>query len=257
METVPIDTHCHLNLPEYFSDPSAEIEYANSEGIHTLIVVGTDLDSSRRAVEIADEHACVFAVVGIHPNSSAAFTDRWGVEIAAMLNHPKVVAIGEIGLDYHWDYATPAQQLAALQAQLTIAQEAAKPIVFHCREAYPDLLDLLEMRPPQPYLLHCYAGDEADATRAIALSCYFGVDGPITYKKATALREIVAQLPRDRIVVETDAPFLTPEPFRGKQNRPGYVRYVNEALAKILEMSVEECATQTDANARAFFGSLA
>lgn len=254
-----IDTHCHLNLTEHFPDPAAEVEFAKSCGVGRLVVVGIDIPSSQIAIDLAERFPEVYAVVGVHPNHAADYEPGQLSPLRQMLAHPKVVALGEIGFDYHWDYATREQQYDALRDQLDLADELQVPVVFHCREAYGDLLDVLESRSqatvhrPQ-YLLHCFAGDQSDAQRAIALDCYFGVDGPVTYKKAQDLRDLVQQiLPRDRVVIETDAPYLTPVPHRGKPNRPGYVAYVANMLATLWGVSPEEAAAITTANAERFF----
>lgn len=250
------DTHCHLNLTEHFPDPASEVEFARSQGVDRLIVVGIDLESSRMAIGLAEQFPGVFATVGIHPNSSANLEEGWRDSIRAMASHPKVVAIGEIGLDYHWQYATREEQFKALTEQLDLADELDIPVVFHCREAYDDLLTLLEGRKQGRWLLHCFSGDANDAARANKLECYFGVDGPLTYKSANGLRDLVASLPLERVVVETDAPYLTPAPFRGKPNRPGYVSYVNAMLAAIWRTDAETMAVRTSENAERFFTRL-
>ena len=249
-----VDTHCHLNLADKFPDPSKAIREAQDEGVTRMIVVGVDVVHSRLALEIAEAHEGVFAIVGVHPNYANDYkaTDIHAIE--EMLKHPKAVAIGEIGLDYHWDHATPEEQRVALFAQLELAESTGKPVVFHCRDAYPDLLTLLEERKKLKWLFHCFAGSLEDAAQAIKLDCYFGVDGPITYPKAHDLRSVVQSLPRDRIVIETDAPYLSPAPFRGKPNHPSYVRFVNAGLAATLGLELEECAELTTKNAEAFFG---
>lgn len=249
-----IDTHCHLNLPDAFPDPAEAIVEAVAEGVERIVVVGVDRESSLRAIELSSTYDSVYAVVGWHPNYAKSFRgDADLAELRVWLTQPKVVAMGEIGLDYHWDYATRVEQWSCLNAQLEVAQEVGCRVVFHCREAYPDLLSRLEEVGPGPYLLHCFAGDPADADRARKLGCSFGVDGPIGYPKAHDLRSIVAALPRDRIVVETDAPYLSPIPFRGKPNRPAFVRFVNNALASCLGIDAESCAALTTANAERFF----
>jgi len=248
-----IDTHCHLNDSKAFPDPDSTLAEAHKAGVARVIVVGVDAEDGSRAIELAERYEGVYAIVGWHPNYAANYTPAGLQRIEAMLRHPKVVALGEIGLDLHWQYATLEQQERALCDQLELATEAGKPVVFHCREAYPELLDILERRPRFPYLFHCFAGGSADAERARALDSYFGVDGPITYKKSTHLRGIVASLPRDRIVVETDSPYLTPEPLRGKRNEPANVAIVNAALAGVLGISAVECAVVTSANAERFF----
>ncbi|MBN9502116.1 MAG: hypothetical protein BGO01_10810 [Armatimonadetes bacterium 55-13] len=250
-----IDTHCHLNFREPFPDTDAEIAFAKESGVEQLIVVGCDLESSRRAIELAEQHKEIFAVVGIHPNYSADYKTEWISEIEAMLRHSKVVALGEIGLDYHWDYATREQQYDVLKDQLALGDALNVPLVFHCREANSDLLDILEAGPERKgrVLLHCFSGNQDEARRAEALDMYFGVDGPLTYKSAQQTREIFQALRRDRVVIETDSPYLTPVPHRGKPNRPGYVTFVNNMLASLWKISADECASITTENARRFF----
>lgn len=249
-----IDTHCHLNDRERVSDPAAWIAEARDAGVDRIIVVGIDAEWSRIALELADAHEGVYAVVGWHPTSSPGFGPGAARELREMARRPKAVAIGEIGLDYYWDTASPEQQFRALDAQMDLAEELATPVVFHCRDAWPQLLDYLERRGPSvPMLFHCFSGDAGVARRAVDLGGYFGVDGPITYPKANELREIVASLPNERIVVETDAPWLAPHPHRGKPNRPAYLPLIVDRLAEVLGMPPAACAELTTANAARFF----
>ena len=226
---------------------------AKRAGVGRLIVVGCDMESSRAALALADRFEEIYAVVGWHPTHTADYASESLTEIEQMLSHPKVMAIGEIGLDFHWDYSTPEQQKIALFDQLDLARRTDVPVVFHCREAYPELLDILEQLPAHPYLLHCFAGTSADAERAMRLGAYFGVDGPITYKNSQALRETVRQIPPERLVIETDSPYLSPVPFRGQPNTPARVTYVCAALAQVLGISLDDCAELTTTNARKFF----
>jgi len=249
-----IDTHCHLNDPKAFPDPAAEVALCLEYGVEKLIVVGTEPEDWRRAVVLAEQFDNVFAIAGWHPNYTATFDAATLTFLEETLGHPKVIGLGEIGLDYHWDYAPRDIQHRALRDQLALGIRLGMPIVFHAREAYGDLLDVLDEFGPHPYLFHCFAGTVDEAHRGVALGGYFGVDGPITYKKADALREVMIAIPEDRIVLETDAPYMTPVPFRGKPNRPAYVKFVNEGLAAALSMDAEGCADLTSANARAFFG---
>lgn len=218
-----------------------------------MIVVGVDLESSRRAVDLAEQHSEIFALVGRHPNYAHEFIDDELRTYEEWLAHPRVVGLGEIGLDFHWDFATPEQQETCLNAQLDLAASLNCPTIFHCRKANDELLALLERRQTCNVLLHCFSGDRVHAERAIALGATLGFDGPITYKKSEETREIIRSIPRDRIVIETDSPYLTPEPFRSKPNEPAFVRIVNEALARILETSAEESARLTTENAERFF----
>lgn len=249
-----IDTHCHLNFPSKFPDPAAEIAHACSEGVSRLVVVGCDVESSQCALDLADAHPEVFAVVGWHPTSAAAYDEAGLRSIESMLAHPKAVAVGEIGLDYYWDHSTPEQQDRCLRDQLALARDKGKPVVFHCRDAWDALLDVLEGQPRMDYLFHCFSGDSGHAERCLSLGGVLGFDGPLTYKRNDALRAIAAAAPADRIVVETDSPYLSPEPLRGKPNRPANVKFVNAALAAARGIAVEECAALTTVNAERFFG---
>jgi TatD DNase family protein len=216
--------------------------------------VGVDVETSDYALEIAEQHSEVFAVVGWHPNYAAKYSSKYLRDFKRMLKHPKVLALGEMGLDSHWNYATEEEQLACLVDQLELACKTKKPIVFHCRGAYPKLLDILEAQPKAKYLFHCFSGNEQDAERAVALDAWFGVDGPITYKKADHLRSVISSLPRDKILLETDSPWMPPHPYRGKPNKPAWLPYINSALAHLWGVGVEECAQLTTQNAVAFFG---
>ncbi|RYG25146.1 TatD family deoxyribonuclease [bacterium] len=248
-----IDTHCHLNDAKAFPDPRAEIGAALEKGVDRLIVVGTAPEDWERAVRMAEAHPEVWAIVGWHPNYTADYDSSTLKRLRELLAHPRVLALGEIGLDYHWAYAERTVQFEALRDGLDLAAETGKPVVFHAREAYSDLLDVLENRPPHPYLFHCFAGTKEEGSRAVKLGAKFGVDGPITYPKAEELRETIRSLPFESLVVETDAPYMSPVPFRGKPNRPVNVREVAEGLAKALGKSFDEVAMQTTATARAFF----
>jgi TatD DNase family protein len=249
-----IDTHCHLHDRKAFPDPRAEIEAAVAVGVRRLIVVGTHPPDWPLAIELAEAHPEVFAIVGWHPNYTADYDPSSLATLEELLAHPRVLALGEIGLDYHWDYAPRLKQVEALRDQLDLAVRLSLPVVFHAREANGDLLHVLEARSPHPYLFHCWSGSPEEAQRARALDCYFGVDGPVSYPKSSALRELLATVPLDRLVVETDAPYMAPVPYRGKPNRPAYVLEVNAALARALGRIPEEMASITTENAVRFFG---
>lgn len=251
-----VDTHCHLNITENFPEPGPFIEAASAAGVGRLILIGLDLPTSERAVELAEEHENVFAVVGHHPNYAADYSSSELGRYQSWLSHPKVVALGEMGLDFHWDYATREQQERCLREQLDLAQDTGSPVVFHCRDAYADLLNLLEKREPGPFLFHCFSGDGEDARRALALGCSFGFDGPLTYKNNEGLRALVRDLPREKVVIETDSPYLTPEPHRGKPNQPAYLPFVNTALARLWGVTEEESGRITTENAERFFPKL-
>lgn len=248
-----IDTHCHLNDREAFPNPAEAVQLAKDAGVDRLIVVGVDLESSRYAVEIAEAHAGVYAIVGWHPNYTQHFNSGEFKEITQLFESSKVIALGEIGLDYHWDYATREQQFLALEEQIEFAESEGKRVVFHCREAYPDLLSFLEPRKRVPYLFHCFAGSTGDAERALSLGSKFGVDGPVTYKKADELRATLAAIGIDHLMLETDSPWMSPHPFRSERNHPAKLGLINEGLAACLGILPEECAEITTANAEEFF----
>lgn len=250
-----IDTHCHLNDAKAFPNPSETIEAAVGAGVERMIVIGTHPEDWVRAIALAQDRPEVFAVVGWHPNYTADYDVASLEELEALLSHPKVLALGEIGLDYHWDYAPRDIQHQALRDQLDLAERTGKPVVFHAREAYSDLLDVLEGRPILPYLFHCFAGNAEEAARGVALGAYFGVDGPVTYPKAEGLREVIRTIPVDRLVVETDSPYMSPAPYRGKPNQPAFVAHVAAGLAKTLGLEEAAVAEITTANAVRFFGS--
>jgi len=249
-----IDTHCHLNKESLFGVAGELLKEASEAGVERVVVVGVDDAWNCRALTLAERYAEVFAVVGWHPTSAAQFSAAALDVVTEQLKHPRVVAIGEIGLDYHWPDATRDQQFGALRDQLDLARRTEKPVVFHCREAYPDLLDELERHGPGPYLFHCFAGDATDARRALALGGMFGVDGPLTYPKADALRAIIKDLPRDHVVLETDTPYMAPHPYRSRPNTPAMLRFINAQLAALWDLSPEQSAEITTANAERFFG---
>jgi TatD DNase family protein len=249
-----IDTHCHLNDFKAFPDPVEVVEEAREAGVDRLVVVGIDEEWSRLAVSLAERFSGVYAAVGWHPSHSPQYTKESLVAIRDLASHPKVVAIGEIGYDFYWKEATRAEQDACLFDHLDLAEELGLPVIFHCREANDDLLSVLETRRPGvPLLFHCFSGDFSHFERAVALDCWFGFDGPITYPKNDDLRKILARAPRNRILLETDAPWLTPVPYRGKRNRPSYLSHIAAKAAESLSMTKEELAALTTANAEALF----
>jgi len=254
-----IDTHCHLNFADAFPDPAGAIERAKKNGVGALIVVGCDEPTSRRALELAEEHDEVYACIGWHPNYAATFDDTSVAVVEKMASHPKAVAIGEVGLDYHWNHATPELQRRCTLMQLQLAADLGMTAVFHCRDAWDDLLDWLEADAPRPprMVFHCFSGNQEHARRALKLGGFLGVDGPLTYPKNELLRSIVGNTPQEHILIETDSPYLTPHPYRGKPNEPALLPLVNRALADALGISPEECARVTTDNARAAFPSLA
>lgn len=256
-----IDTHCHLNFDSYDPDRDQVIARAAAAGVTRVINPGVDEASSRAALDLAVRYDGIYAAVGIHPNDTANFNDpdlNWVEGLASEL---KVVAIGEIGLDYHWDDSPKAAQFRAFEAQLALAARLELPVIIHNREASEDVIAVLEnwarnlpsSLRDRPGVLHSFSAPQSVAERALAAGFYFGFTGPITYKNADDLRHIAARLPLDRILTETDAPFLTPTPYRGKRNEPAYIPLIVERLAALHTISKDEMARATTANAERLF----
>ncbi|MCB9436053.1 MAG: TatD family hydrolase [Anaerolineales bacterium] len=257
-----IDTHCHLDFEAYDDDRTAIIERAVDAGVTRIINPGIDIETSQAAIRLSETNDGVYAAVALHPNSTATWSPEAIAALEMLADHPKVVAIGEIGLDYYWDKSPKAVQRAAFEAQLTLATKLKLPIIIHNREASEDVIAVLQQwlptLPPElkerPGVLHSFSAPPEIADAALVMGFYLGFTGPITYKKADELRSIAAQVPLDRIVVETDGPFLTPHPYRGQRNEPSYVRFVAERLATLRGMDYEGIVAQTTANAEKLFG---
>lgn len=255
-----IDTHCHLDFDWFDEDRDAVVERALAAGVSQIVVPGLDLENCQAILALTEKYDGVFAAVGVHPNSSAGWQDGWVDVLRDLAQQPKVVAIGEIGLDYYWDKSPQAVQHRALALQLELAAELNLPVIIHNRDASADVIRLLSESPlvgrDNPGVLHSFAADRATAVAALNLGYYLGFTGPVTFKKADDLREIAQKVPDDRILVETDAPFLTPQPYRGKRNEPAYVAYVAEKLAEVRGVSTAVFASQTTDNARRLFNRL-
>lgn len=270
--TVPtlVDSHCHLDLEQFDADRAAVLERAQAQGVRMIVNPGIDLVHSQQAIALADLHPQVYAAVGIHPNSSADFSEQTLTKLSALAEHPKVVAIGEIGLDYHWETVSRPIQAQAFRAQLDLAAELGLPVIIHNREASTDLAQILDAwtasartrnsplaKRPFWGVLHAFSGDAALAQAAYSWNFAIGLGGPVTFKNAHDLHNLAPQLCLDHLLLETDAPWLTPHPFRGKRNEPAYVALVAARLAELLAVPVEEIAARTTAVARSLFTPLA
>lgn len=257
-----IDTHCHLDFDAYDDDRAAIIERAIAVGVTRIINPGTDIVTSKAAIQLADAYSGVYAAVALHPNSTLTWSPEAIATLEGLAVHPKVVAIGEIGLDYYWDKSPKALQQAAFEAQLNLATKLKLPIIVHNREASEDVVAVLRRwvpnLPPElktrPGVFHSFSAPIEIAEAALEMGFYLGFTGPVTYKKADELRSIAAQVPLNRMVIETDGPFLTPHPYRGQRNEPSYVRLVAERLAALRMLDYATLAAQTTANAEVLFG---
>jgi len=265
------DTHCHLDYNKFDSDRAGVIQRATAAGVVRILVPGLDHRSSAAAVRLAESTSSVYAAVGFHPTDLDKFSAATFQQVKDLAAHPKVVAIGEIGLDYYWvkESDKRANQREALKQQLQFAAKMDKPVVIHMREENDawfgetsvDLLEILSawhagLKSPlreRPGVLHSFNGDLETAQKALALNFYIGITGPVTYKNADKKREIIRQLPLDRILIETDAPFLAPVPHRGKRNEPAYALHIADKIAEIHSKSPAEIAALTTANAACLF----
>lgn len=256
------DTHCHLMLPIFDDDLNQVLDRSQKASVTNLLIPGVDLDSSRKAVDIATRIPGVYAAVGIHPHYADTWSEARIEEFRQIAASPTVVAIGEIGLDYYRNLSTPDAQRKALKDQLQLAEALELPVVVHSRDSADELLhflitwseDLPSSLISRPGVLHAYSGDENNAHKALAAGFYIGVAGPVTYPTADLRREITAKLPMDRVLLETDSPYLPPQPHRGRRNEPAYVRYVAEEVSKIFGTSLESVAERTHLNATTLFG---
>ncbi len=251
-----IDTHAHLDLLKPRNREALFIDRARKAGVGTIVTIGIDADSSSAAVALARQWPGVYATVGFHPHGAGRAVYSGLDRLKVLAASPKVVALGEMGLDYFRDRSPRKVQREVFRTQLGVAREVGLPVVIHDRDAHEDVYSILKDRAQdlKGIVMHCFSGDWAFAKRCLDLGCYLSIPGVVTYKKAGVLQNVVKRAPMERLLMETDCPFLTPTPFRGSQNEPAYVKHVAEKVAEIRDTSLEEVARQTTANARAVFG---
>ncbi len=265
-----IDTHVHLQNRSYADDLDVVLSHAVAAGVRACVVPGSDLESSRAAVMLAeryaDGHCALYAAVGVHPTNGHTLTPDVLTELETLAQHPRVVAIGEIGLDYYWPRRTdrrwrcadPTEQQAALEQQLTLAAERGLPVIIHDREAHDETLATLRIwqagGADRTGTLHAYAGGPQRLAEVLALGFYVGMDGPVTYRKADDLRAVARAVPLDRLLLETDGPYLTPAPQRGQRNEPSYLTYIAQRIATLRETDAAAVAETAARNAQTLFG---
>ena len=253
-----VDTHCHLNHEDFVNDWQDARDRAAAAGVTRLLCIGYDLASSRHASLMASENAAIYASVGIHPESAAEWTDETEAEIAALYSGSagKVSAYGEIGLDYHWDTVPRLRQQEVFAAQIAFALSLSPilPLIIHNRDALEDVLAVLKTsQTPAPIVMHCFTGDTDAARLCLDAGCFLGIGGVATFKKSDALREAMAYAPLERLLLETDCPYLAPQFKRGRRNEPSYLPAIAETVAAIKNLSVEEVAAVTTATACSLF----
>ena len=266
------DTHCHLDFHKFDEDRAAVTERAEKAGLVRILIPGLSVTSSLSVIKLAESHPVLYAAIGVHPTETTDFRPETLNELRKLSAHPKVMAIGEIGLDYYWDSAPHAVQRGALEAQLDLASELELPVVIHLREkgdaaggpCAEDAMSILEdwvacmgadkdALRKNPGVLHSFSGSLEAAQRAIGLNFYIGITGPVTFKNAKYKQEMVAQLPLENLLIETDAPYLTPHPHRGKRNEPAFVYEIADKIAQLQSRNREEVAAVTTNNAARLF----
>lgn len=245
-----VDTHCHLDM----LDVEGALARMREAGVERAVTIGVDLASSEWAVRAAEDHPEIWATVGLHPHDAKDRTDALMERLQGLATHPRVAGVGEAGLDYHYDNSPRDQQRASFVEQIALAKRAGKALIIHTREAWDDTFAILEAEgTPERTVFHCWSGDAANARRAVAMGAVLSFSGTVTFRNAADLREAAEVTPLDRIVVETDSPFLTPQPHRGKPNEPAYVRFVAEEIARVRSVGVEDVIRATGANAARLF----
>jgi TatD DNase family protein len=252
-----IDAHAHLDFPQFDEDREHVIDRARRNGVAEIVNVGTSLASSRASIKLADQYDFVHATVGVHPHDAAKFGPSQMEEMRSLALNPNVAAIGEIGLDYYRDLSPRPDQRRAFAGQLSLAADLGLPVVIHSRDAHGDVMSILsdfDASGMAPVILHSYSGGPENLRAALERGYYISISGPVTFRKADALREVAASVPADRLLVETDCPYLTPHPHRGRRNEPAYVRYVAAAVAGARRASVDLVARATVDNTRRAFG---
>jgi len=252
-EKTMIDTHCHLEMDAFNGDRDDVIKRAREAGLEAILAVGSDFKGNKGAVALAEEYDDIFAVVGMHPHDAKDFSPAVFNQIKIWSAHRKVVAIGEIGLDYHYDYSPREIQRDVFRQQLYFAKETGLPVVIHSREAKEDTLGMLKDSGIEQGVMHCFSGDRDMAERAIAMGLYISFAGPVTFKNASQLREIAKIVPDECLLVETDAPYLAPVPLRGKRNEPAFVVHTARFLAEWRGVSLEDLDRITTVNAKRLF----
>ncbi|SFQ48186.1 TatD DNase family protein [Lachnospiraceae bacterium XBB1006] len=252
------DTHAHYDDEQFDTDREDLLREIFSANIDKIVNVGADMETSRASVALANAHPEIYAAVGVHPSDIACLNEEAYDELRRLAAEERVVAIGEIGLDYYWDKEPEVQsaQRDAFKRQLELAREVKLPIIIHSREAAKDTMDILTAEPhvDNPGIIHCYSYSVEQAREYVKMGYYIGVGGVITFKNAKTLRKVVEEVPLERIVLETDCPYLAPEPNRGKRNYSLYLKFVAEKIAEIKEISVEKVEKMTYQNALTVYG---
>lgn len=248
------DTHAHYDDEKFADDRFEILDRLPEKGVELVVNAASDLMSAEKSIELADRYDYIYATVGVHPHEAKSFDLDTISKLRELSRHPKVVAIGEIGLDYHYDFSPRKEQARALYAQLELAQELNLPVIIHDREAHADTMKAIKAFPELRGVFHCYSGSLEMAREIVGLGWYISFTGSITFKNAKKAPEVVAWLPEDRIMIETDCPYMAPVPKRGERNDSGNLSLIASAVGRIRGITVEEAARITLDNGRKFFG---
>jgi TatD DNase family protein len=246
-----IDSHAHLEMPEFRKDLEAVIQRAKELEVEYIFTVGTEKKDWKRALEIADSHPSIYAILGVHPHNAKEIDTQTYPMLRELCRNGKVKAYGEIGLDFFRNLSPRDLQLKRFREQIGLAKELGLPVVIHDREAHQDTLEILKSERAEECggIIHCFSGDYEMAKACMDMGFFISIPGSITFKNAEGFRETISRIPLESLLVETDAPFLTPVPFRGKRNEPSYVRYTAQSVAKVKKISFEKVAEVTTENA--------
>lgn len=250
------DTHVHLNDDQFKEDIEEVIKRAQEAGVSNMVVVGFDRATITRAMELIEKYDFIYASIGWHPVDAIDMLDEDLAWIEELSSHPKVVAIGEMGLDYHWDKSPRDIQKEVFRKQIRLAKKVNLPIVIHNREATADIVEILKEEHAEVVggIMHCYSGSPEVAKECLDMNFYISLGGPVTFKNAKKPKEVAVEVPLDKLLIETDCPYLAPHPYRGKRNEPAYVKLVAEQIAELKGLTFEEVAAATTQNARKLFG---
>jgi TatD DNase family protein len=250
------DTHVHLNAEQYNEDLQDVIDRALAEGVTNMVVVGFDEVTIKKAIELAESYDFLYASVGWHPVDAIDMTEEHLAWLKELASHPKVVALGEMGLDYHWDKSPKDIQKEVFRKQIRLAKEVNLPIIIHNRDATADIVEILKEENAGEVggIMHCFSGSVETALECVDMNFYISLGGPVTFKNAKKPKEVAESIPMDRLLVETDCPYLTPHPYRGKRNEPAYVKLVAQQIAELKGLTLEEVAGETAKNAKKLFG---
>ncbi len=255
MSIALFDTHCHLDDERFGEDRLQVIQRMREMDVLNAVVVGSDMLSSQSAMAFAAANEGFYGAVGIHPHEAKTYREGDLKKLTKMLQAPKVVALGEIGLDFYYDLSERSVQKEVCLKQMALAYELNVPVIYHVRDAHGEMLQIMKSQKGKlaPGVIHCFSGSAESAKEYLRLGFYISFAGPITFKKAPNLWEAAAAVPLDRLLVETDSPYLSPEPMRGRRNEPGYVRYVAQKLAELKDISLEQLAQITTQNAKTIY----